>query len=333
MPQRGEVEFKPPFFLRNPVAQSYFGAFWPTGSSLVMQREEIVLNNNRAEQTFEYFVTPPRNPNPHAHWVLILHAWLGDARSPYMKDMANQMWKEGFGVIRIHQRDHGGNQALSTRPFHTAQHEEVSQVIDAIIRRQQIETYSIVGFSIGGQIAFRILSLQQDPKLKSFVSISSYVNLGETLKKIDSSSVVQRLFLYKGLRDQIKKKEKVFPDRYSSRFLKKMPWRCYKIIRKLAVIGYGFSSAEAYFNASDLRKFPLENITVPVLVIASKDDPISDVHNYNQVKWPKKAEFLMPDQGGHIGFIHRKYFPNGSLRWSQFKSVEFVKKYGAIVRA
>jgi len=74
-------------------------------------------------------------------------------------------------------------------------------------------------------------------------------------------------------------------------------------------------------------------VVVPVLVIASKDDPISDVHHYDQVKWPKRAEFLMSEQGGHIGFINRKHFSNGSLRWSQFKSVEFVKKYGAIVRA
>jgi len=317
--------FQPPLFLKNPVLQSYFGAYFPTRCRVPTTREKITLHNDD-DMTFEYFVTPPRNPQNNNHYIILLHGWLGNASIPYMKDMTIQAWKEGFGVIRLNQRDHGGNEALTKKPFHTARHQEVSHLIDAVVNKHNIENYSLVGFSVGASMALRIVSLRQDPKLKSMVVISPYIHLEKALHNIDSNSSIQRRFLYRRLLRQIKRKTKVFPELYNCDFLEGVPKRCLDTIRVLATYHYGFRSAEEYFEASNLKNFPLQSIHVPILIIASQDDPISDVSDIQELNWPKSTRFLFSEKGGHVGFVSRKRLPTGSCRWAQYQAVKFIQE-------
>ncbi|OGQ39591.1 MAG: hypothetical protein A2W61_03900, partial [Deltaproteobacteria bacterium RIFCSPLOWO2_01_44_7] len=288
------------------------------------KREQITLPDEE-DMTFEYFISPPRDPQKNNHYVILLHGWLGNAMIPYMKDMTNQAYKEGFGVIRINQRDHGGNEALTKKPFHTARHKEVSLLIDAIVKEHNVESYSLVGFSVGASTALRIASLKQDLRLKTIVAISPYAHLEKALTNIDNNSAVQRRFLYRRLIRQMKRKTKVYPNLYQFDFLEGVPKRCLETIRLLATHHYGFRSAEEYFAASDLTNFPLQNIHVPLLVIASHDDPISDIPNLKTLNWPKNAQFLFTEKGGHVGFVSRKRLPTGSFRWAQYQAVKFIQ--------
>ena len=87
---------------------------------------------------------------------------------------------------------------------------------------------------------------------------------------------------------------------------------------------YGFASPEAYFEASDLRRFPMDRITVPTLMIVAKDDPVSDAGNFSKVTWSRSTQLLMPEHGGHVGFVHHRFLPGGTLRWAQYRAVRFI---------
>jgi len=312
--------FKPLFYLRDPIAQSLLGAFTPTTNPLETHRKEIIL---QGEDKFEYFVTPPKNPST-KQYIIVMHAWLGSAFMPYVLAAAKRAHALGYGVIRAHLRDHGGNERLTKKPFHTARTEEFNALMLRIAKEENVESYAMVTFSISASYGLRFATTQ--PKgLQALVAISPYIYLHDALKKIDGSSDLQRWFLYQGLRGMVVRKSKTFPHLYSTKVLKEVPSTCYDAVSHLATKVYGFSSAKEYYDLSDLRKFPTENISVPLMVIVSKDDPISDIANYPEVRWPKQTELHYAEKGGHIGFLHQQSFPDTGHRWAQYEALEFIR--------
>jgi predicted alpha/beta-fold hydrolase len=322
-----EHPFIPHPVLKNAHAQTIAG-------TLIRRRFKSI--EERSEP--RYFDTDPgarvlaqcawQNDRESAPSIIIAHGMEGSTESRYMLGTAEKALDAGFNAVRVNYRNCGGTEHLTPTLYHAGLTDDIRHIVSELVERDGLSEIHLVGFSLGGNIVLKLAGEYGSSipaAIRGVVAVSASIDLASCADAIElRKNIIYNTRFVKSLRDRMRLKAKLFPERYDPSML-----RGIRTIRQFddAYVAphCGFrDSADYYERASALRV--IDRISVPTLIIHAKDDPIIPFAplERHEVKANHQVAVLAPAQGGHVGFISGN--AEGEERfWSEMKAVEFVK--------
>ncbi len=254
--------------------------------------------------------------HPGAPLVILLHGWLGDATSTYVRRCAAELYNQGFSIARLQLRDHGQTAHLNEALFHSARLTEVLDACNALGERfvdpssdtNGANTGAIIGFSLGGNFTLRLAGTNQlNPHFERCIAICPAVNPTTAAVAIDNGWFGYRWYFVRRWQKALTAKAVAFPALYN-----------FEDARKLSTVAAltdyfvaehtEFDSAPEYYSHYAVTPGMLSNTQHAVTILAAADDPvipIADIRNLaNTCQQAKTLEYIETANGGHCGFIN-----------------------------
>jgi len=298
-------DFTPAVGLTNPNLQTIFSSairkiiiprteaeFLKAGQKEIINLDSVRLQIERDK---------PANKEP-LGLIMIIPGWLGHSKSSYVVSLAKKLVDSRFEVVRITLRDHGETCHLNSGLFHSAETQEVVDLIKKLADDFKVRhpnqggdlTTGLVGFSMGGNFALRVA--RQLPSVRT-LAISPSLSPHKTIQKIENSQIYRPYFINKW-RKIFRDKQRHFPDLYDFSYAMKQ-----KSIITLTKHFIGeftsFESVDSYCDAYDLCGSRLEGVNAHIL--ASLDDPVVPTSDIDEL--PPSVTRKITKRGGHTAFI------------------------------
>ena len=236
--------------------------------------------------------------------AILFHGWEGSVNSTYIRCTGEALFRRGFNVFRLNFRDHGETHHLNHDPFRSDRLDEVFEAVRQIADKYGDLPVFLTGFSLGGNFALRIARKCSEisiPGLKLVVGISPLMNPVKSTAVIDKIPWMRLYFLKKWFRS-MGKKEVAFPGDFDFTEAKTLR-TCMAITELLIEKQSPFPNVTEYFNTYSLLPDFFDRLTVPTLIIASKDDPAIPVKDVLALKENPLLRRSITSHGGHCGFI------------------------------
>jgi hypothetical protein len=248
--------------------------------------------------------------NPPAHpSIVVLHGLEGSSQSHYVRGVADKAFSRGFNVVRLNQRNCGGTEHLSEGLYHSGLTSDVKAVLEELATADRLERLAVCGYSLGGNLALKLAGDFGDRPpawLRAVCAVSPTLELGACMDLMErlENRLYEWNFMY-GLRGRIRRKARLFPDRYDVSRL----WRV-RTIRafddRFTAPHNGYANADDYYyRAASMRV--VDRIRLPTLIISAEDDPFIPVA---PLRDPRVAgnpciTVVITPHGGHCGFLGR----------------------------
>ena len=274
----------------------------------------------------------------HCHWqtdrrrhptLLLLHGLEGSSHAHYMRGIADKGFRAGFNVIRLNQRNCGGTEHLSETLYHSGLTADPLFVLRELIDRDGLRSLAVGGYSLGGNLALKLageLGDEAPSELRAVAAVSPTMDLECCVRALErpSNAVYQWNFV-RNLKARMRRKARLFPDRYPLEPLGRV-----RTVRQFDEIytapHFGFRDASDYYHrASALRV--ADRICVPTLVLASEDDPFVPVAPFTDpsVRQNPAITVRVSRHGGHCAFLSAAGETPGEDRyWAERAVVRFA---------
>lgn len=320
--------FRPHPLLRGAHAQTLGGVFFPgrLPEYRALQHrvpladgDQIVLHDDC-----------PENWRDGGRTALLIHGLGGCHQSVYMCRIAEKLHKRGVRSFRMDLRACGAGLELARRPYHSGRSEDAAAALQRIAALCPGSPTTLVGFSLGGNIALKLLGeCGRDPpgNLDSAMAVSPPIDL------IESSRWLAR-------------RANRFYDRYFARLLWRRLHEWRSLVPDAAMVAFarrprrlielddvytaqvcGFGTAENYYRQCSSGPM-LSEIRLPTLILASRDDPLVPAHAYGCFALSECVTLRLSEGGGHLGFIAARS-RDPDRRWMDWRVVEWVLEHGA----
>ena len=324
---RATDTFVPHPWFRNGHAQTLAGNF-QRRKNLLPPAEDRLFN---VEQDAQILC--------HCHWqstpaarvtLVIVHGLEGSSDSRYVIGTGSKAWQRGWNVVRMNMRNCGGTESLSPTLYHSGMSADVAAVVRTLIDQDHLKQIAVSGFSMGGNLVLKMTGewgSNAPSEVKAAVGISPAMDLAISADALHDRA--NRLYEWKfmqGLRSRVKRKAKLFPDRYDLRYL-----RGVRTIREfddqITARYSGFTGADDYYERAAAANV-VDKISIPTLVIHADDDPFIRMTPESRAKLEHNPhiEFIETARGGHCAFLAQ---PNGAGddgRWAEKKLIEFIAR-------
>jgi predicted alpha/beta-fold hydrolase len=322
----GQSPFIPHPALKNAHAQTISAYFIP--------RRMRLLGRNNTPRIFEVSAgvrllghcswqsDPPSRPT-----LLIVHGLEGSANSAYMLGTAEKALAAGFNVIRLNMRNCGGTHHLTPTIYHAGLTDDVRMIVDELSACDGLRDIYLVGFSLGGNMMLKLAGeyggAAPEP-VKGVVAISPSLDLPSCADAIEMrSNLLYHLTFLWNLKSSMRRKARLFPDRYDASGLSGV-WSIRKFDDAYTAPLAGFRDVADYYSRASALPL-VGQITLPTLIIHAKDDPFIPFAPFEsrEIAANPSVGLLAPDYGGHVGFVAAR--PEGHDRfWAEQKAVDFV---------
>jgi uncharacterized protein len=296
--------FKPAWWLSNAHAQTVYPFFRKRPNKLRLIWERMSLPDN----DFIDLVWTEESGGP---IILVLHGLEGSIESHYAEGIMAALHNRGWRVVLMHFRGCSGTHNTMARGYHSGETGDLRFLIKTIHTRYPDRKYAAVGFSLGGNVLLKYLGeYGADCRLDSAVAVSVPFLLNNAADRLNNgfSKIYQRHLIRK-IQGRIIDKFKSRADApFSVADIPK--WNNFHLFDNFVTAPlHGFSSSTEYYRLCSSRQF-IKGITVPVLIIHSKDDPFITIDAIpDAAEIPDNVTLELSRKGGHVGFI------NGSLPW------------------
>jgi uncharacterized protein len=296
-------EFEP--ILRNPHLLTIAGNFWPRRIDLI--RFPAIRKLYRTDDRTTILVLEHQpNGGPRGQ-IVCLHGLEGSGDAGYIQSFAQAALERGFGVHRKNMRTCGGTEELSETMYHSGLTGDTRLIVERLRERFGGPVF-VVGFSLGGNVALKLAGeLGQTDLLAGVCAVSTPINLARCVRQLDrpGNLLYARRFLSR-LRDRVLRKSRLSPELYSAEGLESVG-SIWEFDDRFTAPLFGFGTAENYYGTQSSARF-LDNIRVPTLVIAAKDDPLVPFAMYQEhsaFQTNPALELVAPESGGHLGFLSK----------------------------
>jgi predicted alpha/beta-fold hydrolase len=326
-------EFQSKPFIPHPLfkqgdAQTIAAYLWPI-------RFRLRDLNNDEERLFQ--VDPESQVLARCRWqanhrehatLVMWHGMEGSTESAYMLATADKAFRAGFNVVRVNLRNCGGTEHLSPTIYHAGLTGDLRAVIDELIARDHLSRLFIAGFSLGGNLVLKLAGEYEDappPEVKAVVAVSPSINLRLSTSVVAwrRNWIYQQDFLRR-MKNRIKVKEKLFPDRYDSSALRNV--RSIEQFDHLYVApAFGFAGADDYYAKASSLPF-IGRVRIPTLIIHAQDDPFIP---FEPMRDPSIAAnpyvlLIATERGGHVAFVSAS--SDDDRFWAENRLVDFCKR-------
>ncbi|MFP5265400.1 MAG: YheT family hydrolase [Blastocatellia bacterium] len=263
--------------------------------------------------------------------LVIAHGMEGSAESRYMLGTAEKALEAGFNVVRLNHRNCGGTEHLTPTLYHAGLTDDIRQIIGELIDKDKLTELYLAGFSLGGNIVLKLAGEYGEAApgaLRGAVAVSPSIDLASCADAIEMrSNVVYNWNFLLSLRSRLRRKAKLFPDRYDASNLRGV-WSIRKFDDVYTAPQAGFRDVAHYYERASAFPF-ISRITVPTLIVHAKDDPFIPFGPFErpEVTSNPNVALLAPEHGGHVGFISAR--TDGEDRfWAEGIVVEFARLVG-----
>jgi predicted alpha/beta-fold hydrolase len=322
-----KTPFIPHPALRNPHAQTIAGTLIPRRPGMAAKSAERRLFDVSADAQVlalcSWQSDPRRSPT-----LLIAHGMEGSVDSRYMLGTAEKALEAGFNAIRVNFRNCGGTEHLTPTLYHAGLTDDLRHIIGELIEKDRLDEIYLAGFSLGGNVALKLAGeygSAAPAQMKGIVAVSPSIDLAACADAIEmrSNTIYHLRFIF-SLRNRMRRKARLFPDRYDASLLRRI-WSIREFDDTYTAPHAGFRGVAHYYErASALRV--IDRIELPTLIIHAKDDPFIPFSQFNSAELTGNPNIalLAPERGGHVGFIRGD--AEGEARfWAEVMAVEFLK--------
>ena len=318
--------FKPKPWARNSHVQSIFASlrFRTMGNNpMVRCSRKIILDGGNGVRLLGFHSAHEKHSGKGL--ILLLHGWEGSSDSTYILHTGNYLFEKGYDIFRLNMRDHGRSHHLNEGLFHGGLIDEIFNATCEAAELSREKPFAVIGFSLGGNFALRV-ALRHGEKpirnLRHIIAISAILDPLRSTRLIDNSLFIYRHYFLKKWKRSLVIKQGVFPDSYDFTDMLKM-----KTLMEMTdgIIGkYShFRNHREYFNFYTLRGQSLENLSVPLSLIISRDDPFIPVNDFYELKGNGNLDLSVQPYGGHCGFLDP--FPFGC--WYEREIERIMEQY------
>jgi predicted alpha/beta-fold hydrolase len=322
-----ETPFIPHPALRNPHAQTIAGTLIPRRQGLAAKSAERRLFDVSTDA--QVLALCSWQPDPRqSPTLLIAHGMEGSVDSRYVLGTAEKALEAGFNAIRVNFRNCGGTEHLTPTLYHAGLTDDLRHIIGELIEKDRLDEIYLAGFSLGGNVALKLAGeygSAAPAEMKGIVAVSPSIDLAACADAIEmrSNTIYHLRFIF-SLRNRLRRKARLFPDRYDTSLLRRI-WSIRKFDDTYTAPHSGFRGVAHYYErASALRV--IDRIELPALIIHAKDDPFIPFSQFNspELTGNPNLALLAPDRGGHVGFIRGD--AEGEARfWAEVMAIEFLK--------
>ncbi len=306
------TEFRPRRYMQNGHIQTILGNYLPRPDHLPPPESQLVEVSRATEDQIASQILC------HCHWqpaevratrptAIIVHGLEGSSNSQYVIGNANKLWRSGANIIRMNMRNCGATEHLTPTLYHSGLSGDVLAVMRFFISRYGLESISLIGYSMGGNLVLKLAGeLDDNPltQLHSVIAVSPALDLGPSADALHRP--INRAYELKFLRAllrRFRRKASLFPRAYDANQATGIH-SMRDFDHRITALYSGFTSADDYyFRAAAARV--IDRITVPTLLINALDDPFIRITPQSRAKIAANPHitFVESQHGGHCAFL------------------------------
>jgi predicted alpha/beta-fold hydrolase len=322
--------FKVHPWLRNPHLMTVVAEYWQRNLSFIPHTTNRLFEVEADTWLLakcHWLAMPRRRPT-----LAIVHGLEGSSESPYMLGVAEKAFEAGFNVLRVNQRNCGSTEHLTPTLYESGLSRDYRAVLEELIERDRLPEIFLAGYSMGGNLVLKMageFATHAPRELRAVCAICPSLDLTASSDASDEprNLIYKWHFLWRFKR-RMRKKGMLFPESYHAVGL----WSLRTIHEWHEVItapacGYS-NAADYYYRASALRV--VDQIRVPTLILAAKDDPIIPISSFRnpRIVGNPFITLVTPEHGGHCGFVSQN---SGDERfWAEPRIVEFCTQHSEL---
>ncbi len=256
--------------------------------------------------------------------VYLLHGLGGDTNSNYMVRTARICQKLGHSVYLINHRGCGEGSKLAAKPYHSGRGEDYSEVIAWGRKRHPGYKHLAIGFSLGANALLCLLTGLRGETLPDYaISVNAPIDLKRCAMSLSRGfNLVYDQRFVREARSIVKDKFKSGMIQQKVRFPYLMHLRHFD--DHYTAPYSGFRNAEDYYAQCSTHQH-LHKITVPTLLMSSKNDPLVPVQSYETARLSSSVRLHLENEGGHIGYLHSQRTALGSIRWLDYALFQHIQ--------
>jgi predicted alpha/beta-fold hydrolase len=297
----------------------YSAKLRPTPSLDQVRKRLELTDGDFVDVDWSYHISELKNARKVA---ILLHGLEGDAQRGYMKGHAKQLTEGGWDVAAMNHRGCSGEENRLYLSYNSGRTQDLSELIDHIIAKENYKEITLIGFSLGGNLLLKYLGEKRiiSHKIVAGIAISAPVELQSSLDVLmRKENRPYSLVFLKDLRNKYKRKMKLFPEMMSQEKLNQVK-TLLDFDNIYTAPAHGFENAADYYEKSSALPF-LPNIKIPVLLLSAANDSFlaPPCYPFDVAQNHKNIYLEVPNTGGHVGF-----HVSNSEYYSERRVVEFL---------
>ena len=297
--------FNPPFYLRNAHVQTILNSQGPRKLRAWMVRRKLRsrILTLEADDGTRLLAEHDCPSNRRAVLVILIHGWEGSSRSSYLLTTTSRLLSQGFDVLRVNLRDHGGSHHLNRELFNSTRSPEVASALLNYIAQQDYQQTIIGGFSLGGSFALRIAADRGiEMNLRMVFAICPPIDPARAMEALNRGPRTYEQYFFRKWRDSLQRKLQCFPDLDYAAELASA--RSLDDLNRLFIPRHTvYDKLEDYFAAYAITGDRLAAMSMPAYLIATEDDPIIPVDDVARIDPNDFLQVETHRYGGHCGYI------------------------------
>ncbi len=319
MPRVYENLFKPCLFLKNRHLQTIIASFLLFSRFPSSLTRFIHLPDG---DQLVYEVITPKKWTQNDLTVVMIHGLCGSCSSPYLIRLAKKFRKRNIRTICVNLRGCGKGRGLAKRIYHVDISDDIWRVLKEIQKDTPQSPLFLVGFSLGGNIALKMVG-ERGAEAKSLVSkiiaVNPPIDLYSSVQLLSKNRFYERYFM-RYLRSDVFFRHHHFAD---------LP--PLEIPTDMTLVEFdefymapqsGFLALQEYYQACSSGRL-IPEIQIPCHILFAKDDPIVDTNILSVLKIPENVEVIITDNGGHLGYLG-SFGKEGGGYWMDFKILNWI---------
>lgn len=311
-------------FVPGGVLQTVMGSLFPGKPSLPERESHLVTISPNCN----LMVCKIDGKSTSGPIILLAHGMGGSSESAYMKRIAYKLRGEGVGAVyMMNQRGSGLNMGKHDRLWNGGSSDDLGHVVEYISEMHPDSAVLLVGFSLSGNVVLKYLGEGRPipGNVEGAFAVSPPIDLKLSTKILSENGVnlIFNRYYLNLLHRQVDAIAKHFPLAFS---LKKPAKNMLDFDTRYTALAAGYKNVEEYYSKCSAKQF-LAGITVPTIVLSSRDDPFVPVRSIEEADKGALVRCMLPFEGGHMGYIAKNKTPWNDFRWMDFAIVEWAKKW------
>jgi len=272
----------------------------------------------------------------HCHWqrdrrsaltAIVVHGLEGSSDSQYVLGITSKGLAAGMNIVRMNQRNCGGTDHLAPTLYNSSLSGDLAAVARNLIERDGVPRFTLVGFSMGGNLALKLAGewgSAGPPQFRGVAAVCPAMDLAPSADALHepANRLYEYHFLLKLMR-RFRRKARLFPGRFETSRLAGIS-SLREFDDKITAHYCGFEGAADYYARASASNV-VDRIAVPALIIHAANDPFIRILPASQAKLRTNPNvtFLQTADGGHCAFLGE---PNGyDGHWAEHRVVEFLR--------
>lgn len=314
-----ESTYNPSFFFKN----THFNTIYKT----LFYNKTVQYHRARIETHDNDFMDLDFSTVNSNTLVIALHGLEGSSNSKYILSVVNFLNSQNIDAVAVNFRGCSGEDNRHLYSYNSGKTDDISVIIDYILKTYNYENIVLLGYSMGGNITLKYLGeCNSIPSvLKGAITISVPCDLEGSSKALSSwnNSIYMNRFL-----KTLKEKSLIKMNKFPTNNLNKSAILNAKTFEDFdnAVTAplFGFKNAKDYWAQCSSKQF-IPTIKNPTLIINAKDDTFlsESCFPFLEVKNHKHVYLEVPTYGGHVGF--NTSIVGKDQLWSENRVTQFIQ--------